>query len=299
MDSFRQKTISVVIATIVTYFSFQSLDLILSIYQVRTYFVVSWYVYAFHIFWLTFLFDLHLKTDGHFDRARGRFNGVRLFFEAFKSRVRHLYHWSYLKHYLNYLILPSVFYWSVIILMHLNPFFELFKDVLIIMATGALVVVYWFFNIAFSRNMELHRTGLKVLALVKILAAVFSYTTLMAVGWYYGINLIVLLPVVFIITSLLLYQMLFQHKLVNISVYPAIIMFSILLTLVFTVIYQGWNVNYYTAGLMVAVVYNTCWGVLHQYLEKTLTRKVLWEYIFMMVVLVSIILSTHDFQGRI
>jgi hypothetical protein len=292
VDSFKQKTISVIIAAVVTYFSFQALDIILSVYQVGTYFTIAWYVYFFHIFFLLFLFDLHLKRIN-----KKQFAGELI--NAFNARIRHLYHWQYLRHYLNYLILPTVFYWSVIILMFRNPFFELFKDGLIVVATASLAVVYWYYNIAFSRNLELHRTGLKILALVKILGAVLAFTTLVAMGWYYEISLKVLMPMTFIVTSLLIYQMLFQRKLMKLSVYPGVVMVSILVTLAFTVIFQKWNNNFYTAGLMVGVIYNTCWGLQHQYLEKTLTKRIFWEYVFMMVVLVSIILSTHDFKGRI
>lgn len=299
MHSFKHKIASVIISTVCVYFGFQALDLILGIYQVQTYFTVSWYVFAFHIFWLTFIFDLHLKRSGHLAYARVNFKGVRIVWEALKNRVRHLYHWSYIRHYLNYLILPSILYWSVIILMYVNPFHELFKDGLIIVSTAAMAVTYWYLKEAFSHHMELHHSGLKILALVKVLTAYLAYTALIAVGWYYDLDLSVLLPVVFILSFLLLYQALYQHRLLRADVYPAMLMFATLMTLVFAAVFQKWNVNYYTAGLMIGVIYNGAWNVLHRYLDRTLTRKILWEYAFMLIVLVSLILATHDFQGRI
>jgi hypothetical protein len=298
MNSFKHKIASVIISTVCLYFGFQALDLILGIYQIQTYFFVSWYVFAFHVFWLTFIFDLHLKRAGHMAHARVHFKGTRIVWEALKNRVRHLYHWNYLRHYLNYLILPSVLYWSVIVLMYLNPFQELFKDVLIIISTASMAVVYWYLKEVFSHHMELHQTGLKVLALVKVFTAYLAYTALIAVGWYYGLSLAVLLPVVFMITFLLVYQALFQHRLLQ-DVYPAMLMFATLMALFFAAVFQNWNVNYYTAGLMVGVVYSGCWSILHRYLDRTLTWKILWEYAFMLLLLISLILATHDFQGRI
>jgi hypothetical protein len=299
MHSLQHKVVSVIIATVCVYFGFQALDLILGIYQVETYFTVAWYVFAFHVFWLTFIFDLHLKRSGHLAHARVHFKGARILWEALKNRVRHLYHWNYLRHYLNYLILPAVLYWSVIVLMYLNPFHELFKDALIVASTAATAVAYWYLKEAFSHHMELHHSGLKVLSLVKIFTAYLSYTSLIALGWYFGLSLSVMLPVVFIISFLLLYQALFQHRLLRWDVYPAMLMFATLMSLVFAAVFQSWNVNYYTAGLMVGVVYNGAWSILHRYLDRTLNWKILWEYAFMLVVLVSLILATHDFQGRI
>lgn len=299
MHSLKHKITAVIIATVCVYFGFQALDLILGIYQVAAYFTVSWYVFAFHVFWLTFIFDLHLKRSGHLAHARVHFKGARMVWEAFKNRTRHLYHWNYLRHYLNYLILPSILYWSVIILMYLNPFHELFKDALIIISTATIAVIYWHLKEAFSHHMELHRTGLKILGLAKIFTAYLFYTALIASGWYYGLDLSVLLPIVFILSFLLLYQALYQHRLLRWDVYPAILIFAMFMALVFASVFQNWNVNYYTAGLMVGVVYNGAWSVLHRYLDRTLTWKILWEYVFMLIVLISLILATHDFQGRI
>lgn len=299
MNNFLQKILSVIIGTVATYFGFQALDLISGAYQISTYFTVSWYIFAFHIFWLSFLYDLHLKHRGHLSHARSRFAGAKAILYAFQSRVRHFYHWTYVRHYLNYLILPAIMYWSVVFLMYLNPFHELFKDALIIVATTALGVVYWYLKQAFSHHMELHSSGLKVLALAKLLGAYLAFTALLALGWYYGLSRSVLLPAVFIISFLLVYQALFQHRLLKIHMYPSIMLFALAVTVIFGAVYQYWGINYYIAGVLVVVFYNTFWGILHKYLEKTLTSRVLIEYVFMLVVLASLILATQNNYGRI
>jgi hypothetical protein len=295
----RHKALYVGITTAAAYFGFQALDLSLGIYQVETYFVLSWYVYAFHVFWLAFVFDLHLKIPGQLAHARARFKGLRAFAYAFAARVRHFYHWTYVRHCLNYLIVPSLIFWSVVTLMYLNPFHELFKDVLIIVSTFALCVNYWYLKQAFSRNMELHSTGLKVLALVKLFAAYLVFTAALAFGWYFGLEKNFLVPIVLLLTALLAYQALAQRRLLRLKSYAGIFMLAVLVSAVFAVVFQSWNSNYYTAGLLVAAVYNTGWGILHRYFERDLTRKLFWEYVFMLIVLVSLILATHDFQGRI
>lgn len=258
--SFQHKMISVVISTAAVYFGFQALDLISGIYQIHIYFTVSWFVFAFHVLWLAFIFDLHLKSAGHLIHAREHFAGVLVFWHAFKSRVRHLYHWHYLRHFLNYVILPALIYWSVVILMYLNPFFDLFKDGLIVVSTIAMSIIYWHLKEVFSHNMEVHKTGLKVLFLAKLFAAYLVYTASVALGWYFAISLSILLPAVFIFTFLLVYQALLQSRLLKMDVYPAILMMATLMTLVFVAVFQNWNINYYTAGLLIVVIYTTCWG---------------------------------------
>ncbi|MBX4188324.1 MAG: hypothetical protein KW793_04300 [Candidatus Doudnabacteria bacterium] len=299
MNSYKHKIISTLLVTVATYFGFQALDLISGIYQIETYFMVAWYVAIFHTFWLLFIFDLHLKIKGHWAHAYSKYAGIEAFFYALKLRIRHFYHWLYVKKYLTYLILPSIFYWSVVILMYLNPFHELFKDALIIISTVSLSITYWHFKEAFSKHMEMHQTGLKIQNLVKLLAGYLMYTALLAVGWYFGFSLLALMLVVFVMTFLLVYQALYQHRLIKGEVYPAILVLSTLITLIFAVVSLKWNVNYYSAGLMVSASYNLCWSVFHRYLHRTLPRKLLWEYVFMFIVLISLILSTHDFQGRI
>ncbi len=300
MQNYKHKITSVIISTAATYFGFQALDLALDIYQVHTYFILSWYVFAFHVFWLVFVFDLHYKTAGNLAHARVDFAGARVFIEAFKARVRHLYRWDYAGKYLNYLILPAVMYWSVVVLMFLNPFHELFKDGLIIVSTAAMSVAYWYFKDSFSKHMEIVQTGLKVLGLVKLFAAYLAFSAITAVGWYYGWSVVWVMPLVLLATWLLVYQATYQHRYYlqsGIGGYVALI--AVLVTLVFSVVYLKWNQNYYSAGLISAVVYTACWEIFHKHLDKALTRRMFWEYVLMLVVLISFILSTHDFQGRI
>ncbi len=288
-NTFKHKITSVIIATAAAYFGFQALDLSLGLYQIPTYFSLAWFVFAFHIFWLAFLFDLHYKSSG---KGLG-------FWKALDNRVRHFYHWAYVRRYLNYLLLPTVIYWSVIVLMYLNPFHELFKDGLIIITTAALGVAYWYLKEAFSRHMELHHTGLKVLAIVKLYGAFLAFTALMALGWYYGLGTVAITLSAMFVAFILCYQALFQHRLMDVKAIPLMLVMSLLVGTCFAIVYKHWNVNYYTAGLMVVVVYNAGWGMIHRYKDKTLTNQLLVEYVFMLVVLVSVVLATQDFNGKI
>ncbi|MBI4363401.1 MAG: hypothetical protein HY545_00960, partial [Candidatus Doudnabacteria bacterium] len=46
-------------------------------------------------------------------------------------------------------------------------------------------------------------------------------------------------------------------------------------------------------------VYNTFWGMLHHHLEKTLTKKIVVEYLFMMALILSILFASHNFGARV
>lgn len=300
LQSYKHKIIYVVLTTVAAYFSFQSLDLILDLYQVDTYMTVAWYVFVFHILWLAFVFDLHLKTKGHIQAARllGK-QGLAMFLSALAFRIKHFWHWDYLKHYLSYLIIPTLLYWGVIILMYLNPFHPNFKDGLIIITTAALSVTYWYLNETFSRNMELHQTGLKVLLVVKIFAAYLTFTSVLALGVYYGLDKVSVYALAFIGTALLVYQALFQHRLMTKKGWIGIVGLSIIMSVIVGAVNAKWGVNYFTGGLVVTAIYNTLWGIMHKYLDRTLSKQVLWEYSFMLLVLLSLIISTHKFPGKI
>lgn len=299
MDTFKHKTISVVLAVAAMYFGFQGLDLASGLYQIDIFFKLSFYLYAFHLVWMVFMFDLHFKRARNATHSLAEFLTAPAVWEAVKDRVRHLYHWSYVRRYLNYLILPSVIYWSVVALIYLNPFHELFKDGLIILTSAGLAVVYWHLKEVFSHEAELRSASLKLLALVKLYAALLAFTAVFAGGWYFGVNVWLATAIAAAVAMLLAYQSLFQHKLVDITVWKWLVGLGLLVAVAFSVVFEGWNVNYYTAGLVVAVVYNGAWAVLHNYLHKTLTRALLWEHVFMMVVLIAVLLATHDFQARI
>src|ERR1700752_1863190 len=103
LSSYRHKVLSVGIATVAAYLGFQALDQISGIYQIHDYFTVAWYVAAFHTFWLAFIFDLHMKTPGQLAAARKIYIGLEVFWQAFKKRIHHFYHWRFVRHYINYL----------------------------------------------------------------------------------------------------------------------------------------------------------------------------------------------------
>lgn len=299
MNEQKQKYLSTLITSGVAFLGFEALSYIVGIYQLKTAVLVSLYVYAFHIFWLTFLFDLHLKKRGVWAEVKVSFQGIELFFEAFKRRVEHVRKWEYLRHYQNYLVLPGIIYWSTVALMFLNPFQNEFKQLLVITASFCMSVAYWFMKEHVSRKLEAHDSWIKVLSLVKLFAAFLIYSAIIGIATRFGYDAYFLLYSIFVVTFLLVYQALFQHKLLTFQIFLWIIIIALILGIVSVLVYSNWNTEYFTAGLVLLAVYNCLWGILHHHLDRTLSRRLVFEYVVMMLFVVSFLLASHNFDQRV
>lgn len=295
----NHKFLSTLIISIGTFLGFAAVSFIIGIYQLKTALYVALYVYAFHIFWLTFLFDLHLKKRAVLATARINFSGAKLLLQAFKQRLDHLRQWKYLRHYQNYLVLPGLLYWASVILIFLNPFNSTLKQLIVFSASIAMSVAYWYMKEHISRRLEAQDNWIRVLSLVKLFAAFLMYSAVIGVTRHYGYDVDFLLPAVITVTFLLIYQALFQHKLLNFQIFIWIVIISLAMGLVSLWVYNNWNTEYFTAGLVMLGVYNTLWGILHHHLDRTLTGKVIFEYLVMMALILSFLLASHNFNQKV
>ncbi len=299
-SEYKQKVLSSILATLVSLIGFEVLNFILGeTYQLVTFARVAVYVYVFHFLWLTFLFDLHFKKRAVLAEFSPDHKGLRLLWKAFIERVRHMLNWHYFRHYLNFLILPAIVYWSVILLMSINPFDANLKQLIIIISTICLAVIYWHFKEIFRKNFELHDFGFKILTLVKLLAVFLFYSAVIGYTFYFGFGPGFLFTSVFIGTFLLVYQALFQHRLLGKKVFLSNLAIALVTAAVSYWIYQVWNYVYLTAALVLLAVYNTCWGALHHYWDNNLTKRLAIEYIILLLLVLSILLASHDFTPRI
>src|SRR5436190_24062661 len=103
-NELKHKLISTFIVSVGAFLGFEAVSYILGIYQLNTGIAVAFYVYIFHIFWLTFLFDLHLKKRGIMASIQLNEKGEKMVWEAVKQRTEHLRKWEYLRHFQNYLV---------------------------------------------------------------------------------------------------------------------------------------------------------------------------------------------------
>ena len=295
----KEKFLSTLIVTIGAFLGFEALSYIIGIYQLKGSLYVAFYVYAFHIFWLTFLFDLHLKKRGVLATAKLNHRGIRMVWEAFIQRIEHVRKWEYLRHYQNYLVLPGLLYWSAVILLFLNPFDYQLKQLIVISSTAALSVAYWYMKEHISRRLEAMDHWIRVLSVVKLFAAFLVYSAAVGTTIHFGFGPDFLFAAAATLTFLLLYQALFQHRLLNFQIVIWILVIAFAQGVASYWVYNNWNTEYFTAGLVMLAVYNTLWGILHHHLDKTLTRKVVFEYVIMMVFIITFLLAGHNFNQRV
>lgn len=295
----KHKLLSTLIVTVASFLGFEALSHIIGVYQLKGSLYVAFYVYAFHIFWLTFVFDLHLKKRGVLAIARLNHRGTKMFWEAFKNRVAHMRKWEYLRHYQNYLVLPGIIYWGTVTLLFLNPFKYQLKQLIAASSTIALSVAYWYMKEHVSKNLETRDHWLKVLSIVKLYAAFLIFSAIFGVTLVYAFGATFLFAANLTLTFLLLYQALFQHRLLDFSIFLWIALIAIAQAVLAVAVFSYWNNEYFAAGLVLVAVYNTMWGILHHYLDKTVTKKLVFEYFVMMLFIISFVLATHNFNQRV
>src|SRR6185295_8838963 len=138
IPSSKQKPIVVAIVMLVSFFGLQAASKSLGLFQIDKFLLISFYVYLFLVFWQSFIFDLHLKSSYTW---RGLEKSL---WQALKGRFQYMVEMHHFLHYLNYLILPAVIYWSLIMVMFLNPFDALLKQTLIFGTALAIGAITWY-----------------------------------------------------------------------------------------------------------------------------------------------------------
>lgn len=295
----KNKIFSTAIVTMGAFLGFEAVSYSIRIYQLSTALQLSIYIYFFHIFWLTFIFDLHLKKISIIGAyLSGKLN-FQIFKGALKERFAHVMNWQYFRHYQNYLVLPGIIYWTVVVLLFSNPFNHVLKQSLILLTTFAMGVAYWYMKEHVSRKLEHDHEWIKILAIVKLFAAFTSYSALLAVSLRYGYGPMFLFAATLALTFFLIYQALFQHKLLNFDTFMWVIIISFFMGIVALWVYDNWNTQYFTGGLVMLSVYNSLWGILHNYLDKTLNRRVVFDYLVMTIFIISVLFASHNFNQRI
>ncbi len=295
----KQKFLSTLIVSIGAFLGFEALAITVGLYQIKTYASLSVYIYLFHFIWLTFIFDLHLKKRSVIGAYLSGELAGNLIWQALKERVGHMTDWQYFRHYQNFLVLPAIIYWTSVCLIFLNPFRQDVKQLIVVSSSIAMAVVYWYFKDFFSKRLEAHELGLRILGLAKLFAAFFAFAAALGMTWYFGLGSEFLILAVFSLTFFLLYQALFQHKLLNFDVYIWLVVIASGVSAAAYLVYIYWGASYLTGALVVLAVYNLAWGVLHHYLDKNLTKKIAIEYVLMTMVVLSLLLGSHNFTSRI
>ncbi|MBX4204818.1 MAG: hypothetical protein KW788_01355 [Candidatus Doudnabacteria bacterium] len=297
MNVHQHKIISALIVTTITFLGLESLAVIIGLNQLSAFVTTAVYLFLFHVFWVAFVFDLHLKHTQAVSVTSARY--AALVRSAIIHRFQHFFHWPYVRHFLNYFILPSVLFWAAVILLYLNPFASELKQIIAIFSTLTFAAYYWHMKEHLSANLEAHHKWLRLLGTTKLFAVYFAFAAILGFSWYYGLGKHIVFYYVLAAAFFLIHQALFSYGYHRSSLLIVNFVAAVIMGFVGTWVYSNWTYQYFTGALILLAMYNTVWGFIHHSLDRTFTTKVALEYLVMGILVVSIIFATHNFGTRI
>jgi hypothetical protein len=297
MNQHQHKILSALIVTTITFLGFESLAVIIGLYQTPAFITTAVYLFLFHIFWIAFVFDLHLKRVAAVSLNSARYRS--LVREALLQRFEHFLNWRYIRHFINYFILPSILFWSTILLLFLNPFNQGLKQIIVIVSTVTFSVAYWHLKEHVSARQEAHHSWLRVLATAKIVVAYLAFAAVIGYSWYYGLGSQIVFYYIAAVAFLLIHQALFSYNYHKSGLVLTTLVLAVAIGGAGAWVYQNWTYQYFTGALVLLALYNTVWGFIHHYLDKTFTTKVALEYLIFGLLIISIIFATHNFGTKI
>lgn len=294
IDQNSERAIIVGLTGLTTLFGLEALHLMLRAYQLYIFFFTALAIWLFLVAMQTFIFDLHIKRI-----ERDEYLSKNIW-EALKKRFRYLRnvkHWIY---YQNYLILPGYIFWGTVAVMFLNPFNNILQQAWILLSSLGMTIVFWYLKTVFYNHRATTRLQKQHIFLVKIYASFLAYTGSFGLLRYYGYDSELFAIVVFCLTFFLLHQAMFQHHFIGFDTLKFLIFISGLMGIFGFLVYLYWPVNYFTGALVLTAIYNTIWNLIHhKFMEKNLTRLLVYEYFAVLFLILVIVFSITNFGERI
>jgi len=308
MEHKTQKIVTAFLVALAVIGGFEIIINIINLNQPVLYLQAAFVVYFALLFLMGFLFDLHFKNRGSWQRAKLKHRSVigrlqrafKISAEAFWDRVSHLRNWQYFTLLLDFLILPSFIYWATVSLFYVNLGNIQTQQLALWLSSAALILNYWYMHEAFHRKKEIVDSDIfVVLAVVKIYTAAVLFAASLSFLKYYCLEPSYFVLEIFCFTFLLIYQALFQHRLVNFKNIAIDFGISLVMAIIGYYVYVLWGFNYFTAAIFLAVCYNIFWGTFHYYLDRSLTLKAFLEVLFISLFIAAMVISTTNFRAQI
>lgn len=306
----HQKIISVFLIAIVAFGGFEALIYIINLNQPVLFLKAAFAIYLYLAFTITLLYDLHFKNLGSFKSAKARHESVphwlrrslKILISTLSGRVSHLmraHHWL---NFQNYLILPGLLFWPTVILFYINAsaISHRSQQVIAFLSGVALIVTYWYLKEAFLRKTEkVDRDIFAGLAAVKIYASAITFGGSLAIMRRFCLPASYFSVAIFCLSFLLIYQALFQHKLLEIKNLAWTILISAIQATIGYFIYRFWGYNFYTAAVVMTASYNLMWGTFHYHLDRALTKEVFAEILLICLLAALMVFSVTNFKARL
>lgn len=303
-----RKTFLVFVVSLAGFLALEAISFLAGIYQLETFLRIAVLIYLFIIAFISFTFDLRLKPPGSLRRSRyyyqyskSRFSKLfKIIARSLALRFHYLKSWPHWRHFQNYLILPSVLYWGVVLLIFLNPFSVFKKQFFVVVSACLFALIVGYLKFVFiGYSSTAVRVRYMMFAVTMITAFAF-YASLLGVVWYLGLPDFYFTGAAALITFLLLYQSLFHHAQLNLEKnLKFAFLGSFIIWIASSAVWRYWALNYYTAGIILATVLHLYWSLTLQAIQKRLTWARAWEYILIFALLVVFALSMTNFHSRI
>jgi hypothetical protein len=307
----HQKIISATLIALVAFGGLEVLVKIINLNQTLWFLKAGLVIWLFLAFKIGLLYDLHFKNPGALKRAIKKHESIehwllrscKVMVSALLDRFSHLATKDHWLKFQNYLILPGILFWSTVIWIYKNssPITDRPLQQFFVLLSGlALVVLFWYLKEVFLRKTEkLESDVIAGLAVVKIYTAVIAFGATFAIFRRFCLASDLFVLAIFCISFLLIYQALFQHKLVKIFNLIWTLVISGLMGIMSYFIYRFWALNPYTAMLVMGAGFNALWGIFHYKLDGALTKKALFETLLICLVLVLMLASVTNFKEKI
>jgi len=303
-----RKWFLVLSSSIVVFLGLEALSYLTGIFQLPYFINISALLYVFVILISSLIFDLKLKIPKSWERSsyyyfhtkRRLVKIVRIIARAAGLRFRYLSSWKHWRHYQNFLILPTILYWAIIILMFLNPFDYWYKQIFIAAGTFLVAIVIWHLKTVFISYSQASINARYLMFAATIITAFLSFTAILGLSWYFGFSRYFFPATVFVMAFLLMYQSLYHHPLLEIKVNIRFVLVGAGLCFVAALIVANvWTVNYFSAGLLLAGVLHLYWSLTLQWRQGRLTFVRSLDYILLFLFILLFVLVTTNFSSRI
>jgi|SRR5579872_6803378 len=285
------RIVSIIAVAAISVIGLEALVYVNNLYQPVLYIKLAGFIYLILFLWTLFIFDLHFK---------GFFDGPGNIRQALKTRFHYMGKWEHLRHFQNYMVLPGIIYFGSIILIGIN-FGHIKLQQTIVIASGlALVAAFSLFKEIFrTKQTPINNTHFIILTYVKLYAAWLIYAAALGIVWFYCFPAYVFYLVVYLVTFMLLYQALFQFAQIRFGNLILVFIISLAVTLGSYFVYIYWNVNYFTAGLFLAAIYNLLWGLLYHFINKSLSKEILLQQLAIFALIIVMVFGITDFHEKI
>jgi hypothetical protein len=221
-------------------------------------------------------------------------------FRQIKNRLKHFLVWHNFRHFQNYLVLPGTIYWGSVVIIGINLGHAQLQQTIAICSSVALICAYTFFGKLLGKEITAdNELQFLILTYVKIYSAWLLFAGSLGITWYYCFPSSFYYLTMFMVSFILLYQVLFQFRAGSFRNIIRAAGIAVVMSLLSIFVYHVWNVNYFTAGLFLTVLYNFMWTLLFHSIRRTLTPTVVVEQLAFLALLLVMIFGITNFKEKI